>query len=53
MDIIQDEVSIHTMTNRYGYQYQLINDLINHFESAQPYRISNNQKNLVEKSNHN
>ena len=52
MNIIQDEVYIHTMTNRYGYQYQLINDLINHFESAQQYRISNNQKNLVEKSNH-
>ena len=42
MDMIQDEVYIHTMTNRYGYQYQLVKELINHFESTQQYRISNN-----------
>ena len=53
MAVIQDEVSIYTFSKRYGSQYRLIKGLITHLESAQQVRISNNQKNLVENSNHN
>ena len=51
MAIIQDEVSILTMPNKYGYHYRMIKELITHFESAQQYRTPNNQKKLVENSN--
>ena len=52
MAVIQDEVSIRIMPNKYGFQSRLIKDLITNFESAQQDRIFNNQKNLAENSNH-
>ena len=51
MAMIQNEVSIHDMTNKYGSHSQQIKDLITQVESAQQYRISNKQKNLAENSN--
>ena len=51
MVFILDEASIQIATNKYGSQYQLIKDLITNFESAQQYRISNNQNKLGENSN--
>ena len=53
MTVIQDEVSIRAVPNKYGSQYQQIKDLISKFEFPQQYRISNKQKKLVENSNHN
>ena len=53
MSVIQDEVSIRAVPNKYGTQSWLIKDLIAHFESALQDKISNNQKKLVENSNHN
>ena len=52
MTVVQDEVSIHTMPKKYGSQSRLIKDLVTQFESSQQDRIYNNQKNLVEKTNH-
>ena len=51
MAVIQDEISIRAMPNKYGSHYRQIKDLIYKFESAQQDRISNKQKNLVENSN--
>ena len=51
MAVVQDEVSICAVPNKYGSQYQLIKDLIPHFKSTQQDRISNNQKKLVENRN--
>ena len=47
MDFLQDKVSIRAVPKKYGYQYQLIKDIITHFESAEKDRIYNNQKKLV------
>ena len=47
MDFIQDDVSIHTVTNKYGSQSRLIKNPITHFEPAQQDRISNEQKKLA------
>ena len=51
MAVIQYEVSIRNVPNKYGSQSRLIKDLITHFESAQQDRISNNQKKMVGDSN--
>ena len=51
MAVIQYEVSIRIMPNKYGYQSRLIKDIITHFESAQQDGIYNNQKNLAENRN--
>ena len=41
MAVIQDEVSIRTIPNKYGSHYQHIKDLVYKFESTQQDRISN------------
>ena len=51
MSVVQDDVSICAMPNKYAPQSQLIKDLINHFEPAQKDRIQNNQKNMAEERN--
>ena len=51
MSVIQDEVSIFTIPNKYGSQSWLIKYLITHFESAEQDGISNNHKNLVKNIN--
>ena len=51
MDVIQNEVSICAVSNKYGFQSRQIKGLIALFESAQKDRISNKQKKLVENSN--
>ena len=53
MAIIQDEVCIRTLPKKYGSQSRHIKDLISKFESAQKYKISNKQNNMVENSNQN
>ena len=51
MVVIQDEVSIQVIPNKYGSQSRHIKDLITQFESAQQDTISNKQKNLAENRN--
>ena len=51
MDVIQDEVSIRAVPNKFGFQSQKIKDLISRFESAQQDMISNKHKNMEENSN--
>ena len=53
MSVIQNEVSIRSVPNKYDSQSRQIKDLVTQFESAQQDRISDKQKNLVENSNQN
>ena len=51
MAVVEDKLSIHAVTNKYGSQARQIKDLITQFESAQQYGISNKQKELAENIN--
>ena len=51
MAIIQDEVSIRAVTNKYGSHSRQIKYIITQFEYSQQYRIYNKHKKLVENIN--